>query len=386
MYKIAVSTSTRAEYGVIKNLIKLIDEDETLELQLLVSGTHLLKKYGNTINEIKNDGFNIKKTINFNLESNTAGSITKSMGIAMISFADAFEELQPDMLIVIGDRYELISICTAAFNAHIPIAHISGGEITEGALDDVYRHCVTKLSSLHFPACQEYRHRIIQLGEDPAVVFDYGDIGVENIKKICFLEKNNLEDILKLDLNRQTMLFTYHPVTVEQNDPIDEIIIITTAITTFKDWNIVITASNSDNHGEEINRYLKKFAGENDNCFYFESLGIQKYLSLMKYSTCVIGNSSSGIIEAPVLGIPSINIGKRQRGRLQANTIVNAKTEKDDIIEKIKTVSNPTFLNSIGEVKTPYKLDKTSEKIIMEIKNYLNEHLPIKSSFYDINF
>lgn len=337
MKKICVVTATRAEYGLLRNVIRRIQEDEELELCLIVTGTHLLNEYGNTIDEIIEDGFEIKEKIPI-LRSDVQGTdmMIQAMAVAIEKFHEAFKHHKPDMLIVLGDRYELLSICEAALINKILIAHISGGEITEGAIDDTIRHCITKMSSLHFPGCETYRKRIIQMGEQPSTVFNYGDVGVENIYKMQYMERNQLEKDIGVSLDGEYACVTYHPTTLDDDIPENQIKEVLTAIEGFSNMNFIFTGANADAGGQTINECIQEYVLKHENCRYYVSLGARRYLSLLKDSSMIIGNSSSGIIEAPCFGIPTVNIGIRQKGRLQSDGIINCGVNAEEIKKAIQ--------------------------------------------------
>lgn len=387
MKKVCVVTTTRADYGLLKKLIMLINSDEKLSLCLMVTGTHLLTEFGMTINEILEDSLFIDEKIDIIMGGDSATAISKTMGIALLGFADAFRRHRPDMLVVLGDRYELIPICSAAINYHIPIAHISGGEVTKGAIDDIIRHCVTKMSYLHFPGCETYRKRIIQLGEAPERVFNFGDPGVEAIRDSDLLSKKELEKSLSFALDMPYMVVTYHPVTQEES-AVDEIRELLKAMSKRPNLKYIITKSNADFGGRTINQMIDLFAASNPNlCKTFESLGSKRYLSSMCYSAGVLGNSSSGIVEAPCFGIPTINIGERQSGRLQAKSIINCNLEENEIANAIDIVLTPEFVNKAKQAINPYGSGETSKNIFEVIKDYLyNEKINLKKGFYDIPF
>lgn len=385
MKTICVVTTTRAEYGVLKNIIKLIEEDEDLKLLLVVTGTHLSKDFGQTIVEIKEDGCPISAEIDILEEEDSLISVSKTMGKACYQFSDFFKRNQVDMLVILGDRYELLPICACAMNEQIPIAHLCGGETTEGAIDDVIRHCITKMSYLHFVSCEAYRKRVIQLGEAPERVFNFGDVGVENIIKMKLMEKTELERELDFPLDIPYGVVTFHPVTLEKVSSLGELEELLGALEAVEDMKFIITKSNADAEGKEINYKIDEFVAKNKNCKSYYSLGIHKYLSAVRYSEFVIGNSSSGIIEAPTLGIPTINIGDRQKGRLQANSILNCKPKKDLIIQQIKIARQKEFKDSIKIDKNPYKGNNTSGLILNTIKKFLYiESIELKKQFYDI--
>lgn len=386
MKKICVVTATRAEYGLLRNVIARIENDSELELSLIVTGTHLEKKYGNTIQEIIEDGFPIAEEIPILSYEEGEIGIIKTMATALVSFGDSFCRLKPDMLVVLGDRYELLPICEAAMICKIPIAHISGGEITEGAIDDCVRHSITKMSQIHFPGCETYRKRIIQMGEEPEYVFNYGDVGVENILNINYMDKTELEESIEFKLDKPYACVTFHPVTLDATAPEMQIKELLNAIENFPEMKFIFTGSNADLGGDIINQLIKEFVAKHNNCRWYSSLGIRRYLSLLRKSEMIIGNSSSGIVEAPCFGIPTINIGDRQKGRLQADSIINCVAEQNEIIKAINVGLTKEFKETAAKTVNPYGAGNTSEGIVKEIKNYLSEERKISKKFYDIKF
>lgn len=380
MNKIAVVTATRAEYGILKPLIKRLFDEKEFETQLLVTGTHLLDYYGNTKNEIEKDNIDIYYEIPiFQSKDDKVADVTAR---ALKGFSDYFEKEAPDILIVLGDRTELLGICSAATIHNIPIAHIHGGELTEGAVDDAIRHAVTKMSHLHFPICEEYRKRIIQMGEEPERVFNVGALSTENILKESLLSKEDLCLDIALDKEKPYVMVTYHPVTRDKESPLEKIEVLIEVMKEKSEYQYLITKANADVGGIIINERLQQFANECDNVILVSSLGMKRYLSAVKYSEFVLGNSSSGVIEAPVLGTPTVNIGTRQKGRVMADTVVQATEERTsilDAIEKVKSMSKKsgTFLFGDG---------KTSGKIVEHIKAFIGNQSDSKKKFYDIDF
>ena len=387
MKKICIVTSTRAEYGLLRNLIERVSRDPNLELCLIVTGMHLSPEFGMTVNEIETDGYPITEKVDILMSSDNVAAVSKTMGIAAISFADVFERQRPDMLVVLGDRYELLPICSCAMNAHVPIAHISGGETTEGAVDESIRHCITKMSYLHFPACEAYRKRIIQLGESPNRVFNFGDVGVELIRTIDLLEKSQLEKLIGFSLGGSYACVTFHPTTLEVGTAEKQIEEVLKAISSFPEMKFIFTKANSDADGRIINKKIDKYVPKNENCIAFISMGFQRYLSCLKYAAVVIGNSSSGIVEAPSFGIPTINIGDRQKGRLQADSVINCKPIKEEVEKAIKLALSDKFKNKAKHTINPYGNGNTSEKIVDVIKDVLlNEKISLKKKFNDLDF
>ena len=383
--KIGVVTATRAEYGLLKNVMTNIINNDCLELVLFVTGTHLLKEYGHTIDSIIEDGFYINEKIDFLMENDDPTAICKSMGMANILFGEAFLRNPIDMLVVLGDRFELLPICQSAMCHKIPIAHISGGEATEGLIDEAVRHCVTKMSYLHFPSCEEYRKRIIQLGENPNRVFNYGDVGVENCLTMPLLSKSELEKSLGIELNECYFSVTFHPVTLESKTAEQQINELLFALDELKDVTFIFTKSNADPGNKVINRKIDEFVQAHSNSYAFESLGVRRYLSLLKNSRGIIGNSSSGIIEAPVLGIPTINIGNRQRGRLRAKSIIDCDTEKNNIKDAINRALDEDFIRFNCDGSSPYNGGNSSKRIVDTIAEYVvKDNINLMKSFYDL--
>lgn len=397
MNKICVVTATRAEFGLLFRVMKRIEEDPGLALCLVVTGTHLSAAYGNTIKEIEESGLSIAEKIEILEEDCTrAGKygdskgsnsesvkICQSMARAYRLFGAMYARQKPDMLVVLGDRYELLPICSSALQFQIPIAHISGGEVTTGALDDIYRHCITKMSHLHFPGCAAYRRRIIQLGENPQRVFDYGDVGIENIMSMDFLEKEALEKTLGFSLDSPYACVTFHPPTMEGTDAFSQIQELLEALEAFEDMKFIITKANADAGGREINAMIDTYTARHENWKCFYSLGIQRYLSALKYCDMVIGNSSSGIVEAPCFHIPTVNIGSRQNGRLQAESIINCAPKKMAIISAIQQAKSQEFRQTAACATNPYGNGDTSRRIVEEIKNYLKAP-DFQKIFYDV--
>lgn len=379
MKKVAVVTATRAEYGILRPLIFRLKEEQELCLQVIATGTHLSEKYGNTQVEIEKDGINIFRKIPILEEGNTAYDISCTMANALRNFALYFKEEQPDLVIVLGDRTELLGICAAAMNERIPIAHLHGGEVTEGAVDDCIRHAITKMSYLHFPATEEYRKRIIQLGEEPERVFNVGALGVENILHTPLLSYEEICKQAGIPKDRDYVVMTFHPVTLEKATARAQTEELLKAIEQQKDWFYLITMANADVGGDIVNQMLQQFAEKKENIKLVPSLGMVRYLSAVKYSRFVLGNSSSGIIEAPSLGIPTVNIGDRQKGRLMADTIISCEPRCEDIVDAMRLADRTEH-----RVSTIYGDGNTSEKIVTIIKDFLfHEKINLKKTFYD---
>ncbi|MDE6748860.1 MAG: UDP-N-acetylglucosamine 2-epimerase (hydrolyzing) [Lachnospiraceae bacterium] len=393
MKEICVLTATRAEYGLLKNVILKLREESALHVNVIVTGMHLEKEFGETYREIEEDGITIMAKIPIISKEDGAVGMSETMAEALVRFGHFFAENRQDMLVVLGDRYETMAVCIAAMNAQIPIAHIHGGEVTEGAIDDAIRHGITKMSFLHFTSTEVYRKRVIQLGEHPDRVFCVGALGVENILSQKLLEKSELEEAIQFSLGEKYCLVTFHPVTLEEGSGIKQINELLRAMDEMTEYRYLITKANADAGGRMINECLEKFAEKRrERIFLTESLGMIRYLSAMKYCSMVIGNSSSGILEAPTLGIPTVNIGDRQRGRVQAVSIVNCAPDTVAIKEAMKAVQTVEFRGKIAkDILLRKQLGaKPSESIVSLIKEYLigedGAEIDLKKKFYDIEF
>ena len=381
MRKICVITGSRAEYGLLSGLMKAIKEDESLELQVIATNMHLSPEFGLTYKEIERDGFFINKKVEMLLSSDTANATTKSVGLATIGFADAYEDLKPDMIVVLGDRYEILAAVSAALFYKIPVAHLHGGEITEGAYDDCIRHAITKMSHLHFTSTEEYRQRVIQLGEDPKRVFNVGAPGIENIKKVPLMDKKELESTLDgFTFNDKTILITYHPVTLENSTAEEQIQNLLSALNEYPDIKIIFTLPNSDTDGRVIIRLINEYVSKHqEKAIAYPSLGLKRYLSALQFVKAVVGNSSSGIIEVPSFGIPTLNIGDRQKGRIAADSVINCGTSKKDILDGLDNVLN----SNPKEIHNPYEGKNTTADILHVLKTYSLEGL-IQKTFYNL--
>lgn len=385
MKKIGIVTATRAEYGLLSPIIKKLNQDACFDVRVVATGAHLSPEFGLTYREIEKDKIEIDQKIEILMSSDTPVSISKSMGLAMISFAEYFDRTNPDMLMVLGDRYETLAVCCAAMNAQIPIAHLYGGETTEGAIDESIRHAITKMSYLHFTSTEEYRRRVIQLGEVPERVFKVGAMGVENILSMELLTKEALEASIAFKLDNPYAVVTFHPVTLEKNQVEQQFDELLKACDAHPEMRFIFTKANSDAHGRIINQMIDDYACKHENAIAFESLGMLRYLSALKYAQMVIGNSSSGLIEVPSFHIPTINIGDRQKGRIQGETVINCAPEKDAILKAIDQANAPDFRKSIQDAVNLYGDGKSSGKIIEVITDFLmNDRIDLKKKFYDI--
>lgn len=387
MSKIAVLTATRAEYGLLKPIIDKLSINPNLQVELIVTGAHLSPEFGLTYKEIEKDGLRIAEAIEIVMSSDTASSISKSMGLALISFADYFRRSNPDLFIILGDRYETLAVALAAMNQRIPIVHIYGGESTQGAVDEAMRHALTKLSYLHFTATEAYRKRVIQLGEHPECVFNVGAIGVENIKNMEMLSREQLAAELSMDLFQPYAVVTYHPTTLEHTTAAKQVEELLQALEVCSGINYIFTKSNADADSRVINQALNEFVKQHPGSKLFDSLGVKKYLSALKHSVLVIGNSSSGIIEAPSFNIPTINIGDRQKGRIQASSVINCEPIATSILKAINLGKTTAFQEVVDKAINPYYKENTSELIVEKIFELLRSGIiEIKKSFYDIEF
>lgn len=386
MKKICVVTGTRAEYGLLKPLIEKIDHDKNMELQLVVTGMHLSPEFGLTYKEIEQDGFYITERNEMLLSSDTPNGITKSVGLGIIGFADIFTRLLPDLVVLLGDRYEALAAATAAMIHKIPIAHIHGGELTLGAIDDAIRHSITKMSTLHFTSTEEYRKRVIQLGEEPDRVFCVGSLGVENIKKQKLLDKGKLEQSIGYSLENPYVVVTFHPATLENNTAETQVENLLKALNQFKEYHIIFTKANADSEGRVINQKIDEYVNANvDRAIVFVSLGMVRYLSILKYCEMVIGNSSSGLIEAPSLKIPTVNIGNRQMGRVRAESVIDCGNDEREIAEAISKAVQIKKEYKINTISNPYEKNNTSETILAVIQKYVSKTNNIKKRFYNID-
>lgn len=385
MKKIAIVTGTRAEYGLLMPLIKRVADDPELELQLIATGMHLSPEFGLTVQHIEQDGFPIADKIEILLSSDSSIGISKSMGLAMISFSESLERLKPDMLVVLGDRFEIFAVTAAASVAKIPVAHLHGGETTEGAFDEAFRHSITKMSWLHFTSTEDYRRRVIQLGEDPARVFNVGAIGVENIREMDLMDRGQLERSLGVELKSPLLLVTFHPVTLEQNTSLGQFKALLEALESYTDGTIIFTKANSDTDGRIINKMIDQYVSDHkENVMAFTSMGQLRYLSAMSLADAVVGNSSSGIIEAPSFRIPTVNIGDRQKGRIQAPSVINCEPKAGDIRAALEKALSGEFRSGLAEMVNPYGEGEVSEKILAEIKRELSGPISLKKEFYDL--
>ncbi len=385
MKKICIVTGTRAEYGLLKPLIAKVHQAKDLQLQLVVTGMHLSTEFGLTYHEIEEDGYPITYKIEMLLSSDTSVGITKSMGIALLGFADYFEVYKPDIVIILGDRYEMLMAASAAMIARIPIAHIHGGELTEGLIDEAIRHSITKMSHLHFTTTEEYRNRVIQLGEQPKTVYNVGALGVENIKTVELMDRLTLEQNLGFQFSFTTILVTFHPVTLENITAKQQFENILWVLNRHQELSVIFTKANSDTNGRIINQMIDDFVKvHKDRCIAFTSLGQLRYLSTLQFCSAVLGNSSSGIIEVPSFGIPTVNIGDRQKGRVHSETVIDCGNSVKEIEWALNKALSQEFHVEISKYKNPYEGEQTSDKIVEIIREAVYTGINIKKEFYNI--
>lgn len=385
MRKICVITGTRAEFGLLRPLIELIANDNELQLQLIATGMHLSPEFGYTLNEITEAGFMVDKKVECLLSSDSSIGVSKTIALAISGFADALAELTPDLVVVLGDRTEILGAVIATAMVNIPIAHLHGGETTEGAYDEAIRHSITKFSHLHFTSTEAYKKRVIQLGEHPDTVFNVGAIGLDAIKKLPLLDKASFEQTIGFKLKERNILITYHPVTLEKEAPIKTFENILTALDELTDTALIFTHANSDKNGRIINKMITEYVSNHkDKAVEFKSLGQLRYLSALQYVDFVIGNSSSGILEVPAFYIPTINIGDRQKGRICNESVINSNNSLEDIKKSITFALDKTFREKIQQQELLYGNGTAAEKILQIIKEH--NHISIKKSFYNIDF
>lgn len=383
MRKICFITGSRAEYGLLRWSMESIRDDAELELQLIVTGMHLSSEFGFTYKEIEEDGFRIDRKVEILTSLDTSVDIAKSMGIGMIEFANVLNELRPDLIVVLGDRFEIFSAVSAALILCIPIAHIHGGEITEAAFDEALRHSITKMSHLHFVANESYRQRVIQLGEQPNQVFLVGGLGVDAIKRLKLLSRAELEDFLDFKLGKKSLLITYHPVTLDASSAEKQMEELFAALVALKDTQLIFTLPNADTNSRILIKMVQEFVSHHQNARAYNSLGQLRYLSCASQVDAMVGNSSSGLTEMPSFKKGTINIGDRQGGRLQAKSVINCEPSRENITDAFTKLYSLDFQSRLRDVSNPYGEGGASEKVVNIIKNYPLKGL-IKKFFYDL--
>jgi GDP/UDP-N,N'-diacetylbacillosamine 2-epimerase (hydrolysing) len=382
--KICVITGTRADYGLLRWVMQGIKDEADLNLQIIATGMHLSSEFGLTYKVIEADGFEIDRKVEMLTSSDTPVGIAKSMGLGMIGFADALNVLSPDLIVVLGDRFEIFSAVAAALVARIPVAHLHGGETTEGAFDEAFRHSISKMAHLHFVAADEYKQRVIQLGEQPERVFLVGGLGIDNLKHLKLLDRNVLEGDLGFKFGKKNLLITFHPVTLENASAVKQMQALLDALAKLEDTQLIFTMPNADTDGRVLIKMVEQFASQHANAHAFTSLGQLRYLSCIAQVDGVVGNSSSGLAEVPSFKKGTINIGDRQRGRLQATSVVNCEPDQKSIADAITILYSPDFQLNLNQVRNPYGEGGASERIvnilkIMNIKNI------VKKAFYDLS-
>ena len=381
--KICVITGTRADYGLLRWVMQGIKDDADLSLQVIATGMHLSPEFGLTYKAIEADGFEIDRKVEMLTSSDTPAGIAKSMGLGMIGFADVLNELNPDLIVVLGDRFEIFSAVATALVARIPVAHLHGGETTEGAFDEAFRHSITKMAHLHFVAADEYKQRVIQLGEQPECVFLVGGLGIDNIKRLKLLERNALEADLGFKLGKKNLLITFHPVTLEKASAVTQMQALLATLAKLKDIQLIFTMPNADTEGRTLIKMVEEFTSQHANAHAFTSLGQLRYLSCIAQVDGVVGNSSSGLAEVPSFKKGTINIGDRQRGRLQATSIINCEPTQKSIADAISILYSPSFQEDLSQVRNPYGEGGASEKVVHTLKS-INIKNIVKKAFYNL--
>lgn len=381
--KICIITGTRAEFGLLRWLMQEVQNEPNLELKVIATGMHLSPEFGLTYLEVEQAGFEIDAKVEMLLSADTATAVTKSMGLGLIGFADAYSRLSPDLIVVLGDRFEILAAASAALIAGIPIAHLHGGETTEGAFDEAIRHSITKMSHLHFVAAEDYRRRVIQLGEHPDRVFLVGGLGIDAIKRVTLLDRAALETSLNFKLGLKNLLITFHPVTLDGASSQQQMSELLAALGELTDTNFIFTMPNADTGGRELATMVDTFVASHGNARVYESLGQLRYLSCMRYVDGVVGNSSSGLTEAPSMGVGTINIGDRQKGRLSASSVINCQPTVDSIRKALNKLFDPVFKSTLDQTINPYGNGGASKKIVQVLSTHSIKNL-LRKSFYDI--
>ena len=388
MKKICVITTSRADYGLLYHLIQQIYSSSRLELQLIVSGSHLSSQHGMTVSQIREDGFLIDAEVPIIQDTDTVLDISRAFSLGVTGFAQAYERLSPDIVLLLGDRYEILAAAISATIANIPIIHLHGGEVTEGAYDDAFRHSITKMAAVHFVAAQPYMDRVIQLGENPKDVHCVGGLGVDSLKKISLLNKKQLAKELNIELKEKLLLVTFHPVTLEKSQNQGQITALLSALCYIAedinyDSTIIFTMPNADTEGSNLAVQIQAFVQKYKNAHFFASLGQQKYYSCLNHFDIVIGNSSSGLLEAPSFKIPTINIGSRQEGRLKAKSVIDCEPSTNEILNAINLSLSKGFRHQIKDTKNPYGEGGATDKIMKILETIDITEIQSKK-FYDI--
>ena len=385
MKKVFVITSTRADYGLLRPVIKRLDKAENITTVIVATGTHIKKEYGYTIEEIRADGFEPQYQIDVLKFGNDDTAVAKTIAYTVSRFTEIFATDRPDLVLVLGDRYEMFAVCTAASALGVPVAHISGGDVTVGAKDDFYRHCMTAMSSIHFPSCVESRDRLYRLGQQPDSVFCVGGLGDENIKNLPLMSQQQLEESLEFENLTPFFLITYHPETQKGTSPQEDMENLFWALDKTEGYNLIFTKSNADAGGELINKMVDDYCEKNSHrAKAFFSLGLKRYLSAMSIAAAVIGNSSSGVVETPTFKVPTVNIGDRQKGRYIAENVICTTTDKEDVLKGIQKAVSAQFKTIADTAKSPYDMGCVpSEEIVKTISEYLKTDKHTVKIFYD---
>lgn len=385
MKKVFVITSTRADYGLLRPVIKRLDKAENITTVIVATGTHVKKEYGYTIEEIRADGFEPQYQIDILKYGNDDTAVAKTIAYTVGRFTDIFSADRPDLVLVLGDRYEMFAVCTAASALGVPIAHISGGDVTVGAKDDFYRHCMTAMSTVHFPSCEDSYNRLLRLGQHPDTVYKVGGLGDENIKNLPLMSLEELETSLEFNSLKPFFLITYHPETQKGQDPTEDMNNLFYALDNVQGYNLIFTKSNADAGGEIINRMVDDYCAKNSHrAKAFFSLGLKRYLSAMSIAAAVIGNSSSGVVETPTFKVPTVNIGDRQKGRYVAENVICTTTDKEDILKGIQKAVCAEFKAVADTAKSPYDMGCVpSEEIVKTISEFLKSDKHTVKIFYD---
>lgn len=381
--KICVVTGARAEYGLLRWVMQGIKDDPDLTLQIVATGMHLSPEFGLTYRDMEADGFRIDRKVEMLTSSDTSVGIAKSMGLGLIGFADALNDLKPDLIVVLGDRFEIFSAVAAAMVSRIPVAHLHGGEATEGLIDEAIRHSITKMSHLHFVAAEEYRQRVIQLGEQPERVLLVGGLGIDNIKRLKLLDRSALEASLDFRLGKKNLLITFHPVTLENATAAEQLSELLAALDDLADTHLIFTLPNADTDGRILIKMVAQFVASHPNSRAYKSLGQLRYLSCIAQVDGVVGNSSSGLVEVPSLKKGTIDIGDRQRGRLKAASVIETAPTRESIAEALKKLYSDDFQRSLSELTNPYGEGGASEKVVASIKSSSLVDV-LKKRFYDV--
>jgi len=381
--KICVVTGTRAEYGLLRWVMAGISADPSLQLQIVATGMHLAPEFGSTWQDIERDGFRIDRKLETLMASDTGAGVCKSIGLGVIGMSDILSDLAPDLLLLLGDRFETFAAAVAALPMRIPVAHLHGGETTEGAIDEAFRHSITKMSHFHFVAAEAYRQRVIQLGEDPARVFLVGGLGIDNLHKLRLLDREALEGELGTPLLQRNLLITFHPATLAAGSDQRDFSELLAALSALENTGLFFTLPNADNGGRMLAAQLREFVSQHDNAHCFASLGQLRYLSLLAQVDAVVGNSSSGLSEAPSLGTATIDIGDRQRGRIAAESVIHCEPTRSAISAALDRALSPAFRESLRHVKNPYDHGGASDKVVAIVRDVPLDGVVMKT-FHDI--